>query len=50
VRKNGGVIEVKMDRMYFDGEGVNSESWHICHEEYRRRDPCKTRINKQVKV
>jgi hypothetical protein len=50
VRKNGEVIEVEMDRMYFDGEGVSSEYWRICHEEYRRRDPYKTRINKQVKV
>jgi hypothetical protein len=50
VRKNGGVIEVKMDRMYFDVEGVSSEPWRICHEENRRRDPYKTRINKQEKV
>ena len=36
---NGGFIEVKMDRMYFDGDGVSPEYGRICHEEYRKRDP-----------
>lgn len=37
--KNGGLIEVKLDRMYFEGDGVSSEYGRICHEEYRKRDP-----------
>jgi uroporphyrinogen decarboxylase len=35
----GGLIEVKLDRMYFDGDGVRPEIGAFCHEEYRRRDP-----------
>ena len=37
--KNGGLIEVKLDRMYFEGDGVSREYGRICHEEYRKRDP-----------
>ena len=34
-----GLIEVKLDRMYFDADGVSPETGAFCHEEYRRRDP-----------
>lgn len=37
--ENGGLIEVKLDRMYFEGDGVAPEYGRICHEEYRQRDP-----------
>ncbi len=37
--ENGGLIEVKLDRMYFEGDGVAPEYGSICHEEYRKRDP-----------
>ena len=37
--ENGGFIEVKLDRMYFKGDGVTQEYGRICHEEYRKRDP-----------
>jgi uroporphyrinogen decarboxylase len=37
--KNGGIIEVKLDRMYFDGDGVSKEYGELCHAEYRKRDP-----------
>lgn len=35
----GGLIEVKLDRMYYDGDGVSPEIGAFCHDEYRRRDP-----------
>ena len=35
----GGLIEVKLDRMYFEGDGVLPEIGAFCHEEYRKRDP-----------
>lgn len=37
--ENGGLIEVKLDRMYYEGDGVSPEYGRICHEEYRKRDP-----------
>jgi len=37
--ENGGLIEVKLDRMYFKGDGVSHECGRVCHEEYRKRDP-----------
>jgi len=37
--ERGGLIEVKLDRMYFDADGVSPETGAFCHEEYRRRDP-----------
>ena len=37
--QNGGLIEVKLDRMYFEGDGVRQEYGRISHEEYRQRDP-----------
>lgn len=35
----GGLIEVKLDRMYYDGDGVSREFGELCHAEYRRLDP-----------
>jgi hypothetical protein len=35
----GGLIEVKLDRMYYDGDGVAREMGELCHAEYRRLDP-----------
>ena len=36
---DGGVVEVKLDRMYFDGDSVPPENGEICHREYQERDP-----------
>jgi hypothetical protein len=36
---DGGLIEVTLDRMYTDGDGVSPEFGALCHAEYRRRDP-----------
>jgi len=36
---DGGVIEVKLDRMYFDADGVTPATGELCHATYRRLDP-----------
>ncbi len=36
---NGGLIEAKLDRMYYEGGNVAPETGEFCHQEYRRRDP-----------
>ena len=36
---DGGFIEVKLDRMYFEGDNVARETGEFCHQEYRGRDP-----------
>ena len=41
--RNGGLIEVQLDRMYFEGDGVRREMGTVCHAEYRRRDPFRSR-------
>jgi len=33
----GGLIEVRLDRMYYDGDGVPRDIGEFCHAEYRRR-------------
>lgn len=35
----GGYIEIKLDKMYFEGDGVDPEIGKFCHDEYRRLDP-----------
>jgi len=37
--EKGGYIEVKLDRMHFDGGWINPETAEFCHNEYRRLDP-----------
>jgi uroporphyrinogen decarboxylase len=35
----GGYIEVTLDKMYFDADGVDPKFGEFCHSEYRRLDP-----------
>lgn len=37
--RNGGYIEARLDRMYFEGEGGDPGIAAFCHREYRRLDP-----------
>ncbi len=41
--ENGGFIEVKLDRMYYEGDNIAEETGEFCHREYRLRDPFRLR-------
>ena len=37
--EKGGYIEIKLNKMHFDADGVDPEIGKFCHDEYRRLDP-----------
>ncbi|MBU4212749.1 MAG: hypothetical protein KKD33_09225, partial [Verrucomicrobia bacterium] len=37
--KDGGLIEVKLEPIYYDGAGIRRDFGEFCHAEYRRLDP-----------
>lgn len=37
--EDGGLIEVKLDKMYYDGDGVGRDIGELCHRKYRELDP-----------
>jgi uroporphyrinogen decarboxylase len=37
--EDGGFIEAKLDRMYYEGANITPETGEYCHREYRLRDP-----------
>jgi hypothetical protein len=37
--ESGGLIVEKIDRMFFDADGISPETGRFCEEEYRRLDP-----------
>ncbi len=46
--ERGGLIEVKLDTMYYEGDGVSRDVGEFCHAKYREIDPFKERKNKEL--